>query len=82
MRKRPPLNPEMNPCCFSNGRGVYEVEEEMLSLFCNLRGPFWKRVFSRAQWRLWLLRFTYWPTTPERVLENRTAYARQIQESV
>lgn len=75
-------DPAMNPCCFSNGRDVYEVEEEILALFCNLRGPWWMRVLTRSQWRLWLLRFTYWPTTPERVLENRAAYAKQIQGSV
>lgn len=75
--KRPLLDPAMNPNCFSNGRGVYEVEEEMLALFCNLRGSTWKRMLRRDQWRLWLLRFTYWPTRPEDVLENRTTYAKQ-----
>lgn len=75
---RPIPDPAMNFGSFDNGRGVYEVEEEMLSLFCNLPGPFWRRLFSRAQWRLWILRFTYWPTTPENVLANREAYAKQV----
>lgn len=80
MSRRPLLDPSMNLGCYQNGRGVYEVEEEMLALFCNLRGPLWKRVFQPAQWRLWALRFTYWPTTPEKVMANRTAYAKQMNE--
>lgn len=75
----PRPHPSMNPGGFSNGRGVYEVEEEMLALHSQLVLG-WRRVFQGAFWKLKYMNQSYWPTTVDRVLADRRAYLQSREE--
>jgi hypothetical protein len=84
MRRRfpPRPHPSMNPSCYlGTGRGVYEVEGEMLSLGRDLVGSGWRKFLTRAFWRLWALEFKYWPTTFARVKSDRDKYYAQVASS-
>jgi len=60
------------------GRGVYEVEEEMLELDRRLSTSWWRRLFQRERWRLWRLEFTYAPTTVKYVKQQRREYEESL----
>jgi len=76
----PPLDPAMNPGGYMNGRGVYEVEEEMLALYVNLDARWYIRIWTRSFWRLKALEFSYWPTSAQSVLSDRQRHARELAD--
>lgn len=79
-RRPPPRpHPRMNPGSFMNGRGVYEVEEEILTLHSQLSDHRWKRLFQWQRWRLWAMWHKYWPMSVKSVLANRRAYLDSLQ---
>lgn len=76
---RPPSHPAMNLGCYLNsGRGVYEVEEEILALGRDLYGLDWRKVFHRSFWCLRWLEFQFWPTTLQSVRRDRARYYAQL----
>lgn len=77
--KSPPQpHPSMNPGCYMNGRGVYEVEEEMLALFSQLSNRRLRRLFQRQQWRLWFMWHKYYPTNVKSILAERREYLESL----
>lgn len=76
----PPLDPAMNPGSFGSGRGVFEIEEEMVKLYCNLPTGLLRRLLSRNQWRLWHLHQKYWPTNARDAIAARDRYSQYLRE--
>lgn len=75
---RPRPHPSMNPGGFMNGRGVYEVEEDMLALYSQLSEQRWKRLFQWQRWRLWFMWHQYYPMSVKSVLAKRREYLRSL----
>lgn len=76
----PPIDPAMNPgCFFPGGRGVYEVEEELLALHAQLSPKRWRRIFQWQRWKLWFMWHQYWPTTVKSVLIDRQEYYAALE---
>jgi hypothetical protein len=79
-RNPPPRpHPSMNMGGFMNGRGVYEVEEELLALYAQLSQRKWKRIFQWQRWKLWLRWHQYYPMSVKTILADRRAYLESLQ---
>lgn len=78
---RPPSrpHPSMNMSGFMNGRGVYEVEEEMLALHSQLSEQQWRRFFQWQRWKLWYMWHSYYPMSVKSILADRREYLESIQ---
>lgn len=79
--KRPPIPaPELNFGSFSNGRGVYEVEEEMLRLDRVLARRFWLwQIFSIEWWEIRALSLHY-SISLRQIKRDRFEYETQFDD--